>query len=519
MEFFLKYPGYCRGLAVPSPHLAHVPDNYFQEKFMTNLYSLTIAEAHEGLKTKKFSATELAKAVLDRIEKTDAKLGAFITVCPEVALAQAKTVDQMIASGVALKPLTGIPLAPKDIYLTKGIRTTCGSQILHNFVAPYNSTVIQKCLDQYAVIVGKVNLDEFAMGSSSETSRFKKTRNPWNLDYIPGGSSGGSAVAVSADQCIASLGTDTGGSIRQPASHCSIVGLKPTYGRVSRYGTIAFASSLDQMGPMTKDVRDTAIMMNVIAGQDSRDSTSINHPVPDYTKSLFQSIKGLRVGIPQEFFTDAIATDVSKTVRASIEQLKNLGAEIVEVSLPNTKYAVATYYIIAPAEASANLARYDGVRFGLREKAESLDDMYRKTKGHGFGAEVQRRILIGTYVLSSGYYDAYYIKAQKARTVIRNDYLKAFEKCDVIAGPVTPTTAFKIGEKFDDPLQMYLSDILTISLNLAGLPGMSVPCGFGDNGLPIGLQLIGKAFDEETLIRVSHAYEQATEWHKRRPAI
>lgn len=484
---------------------------------MMDLSTLTIHQAHELIKTKKASSTEITKAVIARIEKVESKIGAFITLCPEVALAQAKAVDDAIAKGSAVAPLMGVPLAPKDIYLTEGIKTTCGSHILHNFVPPYNSTVIQKCLDQQAVIVGKTNLDEFAMGSSTESSYFKKTKNPWRLDAIPGGSSGGSAAAVSADLCLASLGTDTGGSIRQPASHCSIVGIKPTYGRVSRYGTIAFASSLDQMGPMTKDVEDAAILLNVICGQDKKDSTSLNVSVPDFTKSLRQSVKGLRVGLPQEFFVEGMSAGVRKTIETAVQQLKDLGCEVRDVSLPNTKYAVATYYIIAPAEASANLARYDGVRFGLRETANSLNEMYQNTKGKGFGAEVKRRILIGTYVLSSGYYDAYYIKAQKARTVIRQDYLDAFKNVDVIVGPVTPTTAFKLGEKVDDPLQMYLSDILTIPANLAGLPAMSLPCGFGGDGLPIGLQVIGKPLDEATMIQVAHAYEQATAWHKRKP--
>lgn len=486
---------------------------------MTDLAQLTIHEAHEKLAKKQISSVELTQAVLKRIEKYDGKIGAFLTVCQDKALAQAKAADQIIASGTKIKPLTGIPLAPKDIYLTEGITTTCASKILENYIPPYNSTVIQKCLNDGAVIVGKVNLDEFAMGSSTENSAFKKTHNPWNLENIPGGSSGGSAAAVSADLCLASLGTDTGGSIRQPASHCSIVGFKPTYGRVSRYGTIAFASSLDQMGPMVKDIEDLALMMNVISGHDAHDSTSINMPVPDYTKSLRQSIKGLKIGVPKEFFSDAIAKDVNQTVRAAIKKLEDLGAQIVEIELPNTKYAVATYYIIAPAEASANLSRFDGVRYGLREKGDTLHDMYQNTKGRGFGPEVRRRIMIGTYVLSSGYYDAYYIKAQKARTVIREDYLNAFKKVDVIAGPVTPTTAFKIGAKSGDPLQMYLSDVLTISLNLAGLPGMSLPCGFGGDKMPIGLQLIGKAFDEETLIKVAHAYEQATDWHSQKPKL
>lgn len=485
----------------------------------SELTRLTIHEAHQKIKNKEVSVLELTQAVLERIEKYDGKIQAFITLCADEALQGAKNLDREIARGLHVKPLTGIPLAPKDIYLTEGIRTTCGSKILHNFIPPYSSAVIQKCLDQRALIVGKTNLDEFAMGSSSETSAFKKTRNPWNEKKIPGGSSGGSAAAVSADFCLASLGTDTGGSIRQPASHCSVVGLKPTYGRVSRYGTIAFASSLDQMGPLAKDVEDAAGLLNVIAGHDPKDSTSIDMPVPDYTRSLWQGIKGMKVGMPKEYFSSAISRDVSNAVQGACKKLAELGADVVEVSLPHTKYAVATYYVIAPAEASANLARYDGVRYGLRERGATLHEMYKNTKGAGFGAEVKRRILIGTFVLSSGYYDAYYLKAQKARTVIRNDFFKAFEAIDVIAGPVAPTTAFNLGEKVGDPLQMYLSDTLTIPLNLAGLPGMSVPCGFGTDGMPIGLHIIGRPFAEETLIKVAHAYEQATEWHLRKPEI
>ena len=486
---------------------------------MPHLYELTIHEAHQKIKNKEISARELTQSVLDRINSLDPQIQAFITVCPNQALARAKTVDENIAKGGKITPLTGIPLAPKDIYLTKNIKTTCGSHILYNYIPPYNSAVIEKCLAQGAIIVGKTNLDEFAMGSSTESSHFKPTKNPWSLDCIPGGSSGGSAAAVATDMCITSLGTDTGGSIRQPAALCSIVGLKPTYGRVSRYGTIAFASSLDQMGPMTKDVEDTAIMLNAIAGHDERDSTSIDCKVPDYTKALGKKIKGLKIGVPKEFFTDAIEKDVNQNVRAALTELEKLGAKIIEISLPNTKHAVATYYIIAPAEASANLARYDGVRFGLREKASSLKELYQNTKAKGFGNEVKRRILIGTFVLSSGYYDDYYLKAQKTRTIIRNDFLNAYKKVDVIAGPVSPTTAFKLGEKIDDPLQMYLSDILTLSTYLAGLPGMSIPCGFDNKNLPIGLQLIGKPFDEETLIKVAHAYEQNTDWHKIKPQI
>jgi len=477
-----------------------------------DLATLTLHKARLGLKAKQFSATELTKSVLSRIEKYDARLGSFITVCPEIAIQQAQAADAKLAKGEG-SALTGLPLAPKDIYLTQGIRTTCASKILENYVPEYNSTVIQKCLDAGAVIVGKTNLDEFAMGSSTENSALQQTRNPWDITRTPGGSSGGSAAAVAADLCLASLGTDTGGSIRQPASFCSIVGLKPTYGRVSRYGTIAFASSLDQMGPMTKDVTDCALLMNVIAGQDPNDSTSLPVPVPDYTKSLSQSIRGLKIGVPKEFFQDGVDDSVKSVVEKALQTLQELGAELVPIALPNTPHAVATYYIIAPAEASSNLARYDGVRYGLRKPASSLLELYKTTRGSGFGKEVKRRIMIGTYVLSAGYYDAYYIKAQKARTLIRDDYIKAFQKIDVIAGPVTPTTAFQIGAKTNDPLQMYLNDILTISTNLAGLPGLSVPCGFDPKNLPIGLQLIGKPFDEATLLKVAHAFEQATPWH------
>lgn len=486
---------------------------------MTTLAQLTIHELHNKLKKKEVSATEITQDVLKRISSYDEKIGSFITVTEDLALAQAKSVDEKISKGERLLPLTGIPLAPKDLYLVEGTLTTAGSHILKEFYAPYSSSVVERCFSQNAVIVGKTNMDEFAMGSSTETSYYKTCHNPWNLNHIPGGSSGGSAAAVSADLCIASLGTDTGGSIRQPASHCSVVGMKPTYGRVSRYGTIAFASSLDQMGPVTKDVEDCAILMNAIAGHDAKDSTSIQKEVPDYTRSLYQNIKGLKVGVPKEFFVEGLHIDVKRALEKALKNIEELGAEIVEVSLPHSKYAVATYYIIAPAEASANLARYDGVRFGLRESGETLIDLYKNTRGAGFGPEVKRRIMIGTFVLSAGYYDAYYLKAQQVRTLIRQDFEKVFENVDVIAGPVTPTTAFQIGEKTSDPLQMYLSDIFTIPANLAGLPAMSVPCGFDAQNMPIGLQLVGKIFDEETLIKVAHAYEQATDWHLKKPEI
>lgn len=486
---------------------------------MTDLATLTISQVNELVKNRKASAREVVDAVVARIEKHDGQIASYISVFPEIARQQALALDDKIARGEKIGVLAGAVLGPKDIYLTRGMPTTCASHILEGFNPPYNSAVIEKCLQHDVVLVGKTNLDEFAMGSSSESSYFKKTRNPWDVKRIPGGSSGGSAAAVAADLCTASLGTDTGGSIRQPAAHCGIVGIKPTYGRVSRYGTIAYASSLDQMGPMTKDVRDAALLMQVMAGVDNRDSTSIDTPVPDYVAALGRGVKGLKIGLPREYMVDGVTGEVKNAVTTALKKLEELGAVVVDVDLPHTEYAVATYYIIAPAEASANLSRYDGVRFGLREKGDSLDKMYENSRGKGFGREVKRRIMIGTYVLSSGYYDAYYLRAQKARTLIRNDFIKAFEKCDVIAGPVAPTTAFAIGEKTGDPMQMYLSDIFTIPLNLAGLPGMSVPCGFGAGNLPIGLQLIGKAFDEETLFATAYAFEQATPWHTVKPQL
>ncbi len=417
--------------------------------------------------------------------------------------------------------LHGIPMGMKDIFLTEGIRTTCASKILSNFIAPYNGTAYQRLIDQGIVLTGKLNMDEFAMGSSNETSHFGPCRNPWDLARVPGGSSGGSAAAVSAGISYATLGTDTGGSIRQPAALCGIVGLKPTYGRVSRFGVIAFASSLDQVGPMTKDVRDCAIMMNVIAGFDPKDSTSLNTAVPDYTQYLKQDVKGLKIGLPKQYFgKGGIQASTELAVKKAWDVLKSLGAELIEVDLPHSDYGIPTYYIIAPAEASSNLARYDGVRYGYRtENPKSLHELYEKTRSEGFGNEVKRRIMLGAYVLSAGYYDAYYLKAQKARTLIKQDFENAFNKVDVILSPTAPSTAFKLGEKTDDPLQMYLSDIFTINVNLAGLPGMSVPCGFDENNLPIGLQLIGKPLDEGTLLHVGYAYEQATKWHKMRPKL
>lgn len=486
---------------------------------MSNITELTIGEASRKLAKKEISSTELTQSYLDRIAKIDSKVCAYLTVCQESALSQAKEVDAKRSKGEKLSFLAGIPIAPKDIYLTRGIETTCASKILKGFIPPYDGTVIQKLKNENCVILGKVNLDEFAMGSSTEYSAYQVTHNPWDLKRVPGGSSGGSAAAVAADLCAASLGTDTGGSIRQPASLCGNVGLKPTYGRVSRYGVIAFASSLDQMGPITKDVTDCALLMNVMAGYDPKDSTAINLPVPDYTQFLNQSIKGLRVGIPEEFFVEGVNAEVKTAVENAIKELQKQGALVDKVSLPHTGYAIAAYYIIAPAEASSNLARYDGVRFGLRAGSSSLSELYEKSRTEGFGPEVKRRILLGTYVLSAGYYDAYYLKAQKTRTVIRKDYEKAFQKFDVLATPTSPTTAFGIGEKTNDPLQMYLADACTIPVNLAGLPAISLPCGFDSKGLPIGFQLIGKPFDEGCLIKVAHAFEQTNTFRKQKPKL
>jgi aspartyl-tRNA(Asn)/glutamyl-tRNA(Gln) amidotransferase subunit A len=436
-----------------------------------------------------------------------------------LALAQAAAADQAIARGAA-GPLTGVPIAVKDLICTAGVATTCGSRILEHFIPPYDATVIRRMADAGAVLVGKLNMDEFAMGSTCEHSAFQPTRNPWHLDLIPGGSSGGSAAAVSADMCLAALGSDTGGSIRQPAAHCGVVGLKPTYGRVSRYGLVAFASSLDQIGPLTKDVADSALVLGAIAGHDPADSTSVPRDVPDYTTFLESGIKGMRLGLPREYYgLDGLDGEVAAAVRAAVAKLEEMGATTVEVSLPHTDYAVAAYYIIAPAEASSNLARYDGVKYGMRNPGESLVEMYRRTRSAGFGAEVQRRILIGTYCLSAGYYDAYYRKASQVRTLIGRDFEEAFAHCDAIVAPVTPTAAFAIGEKVDDPLQMYLSDIFTLSANMAGIPGLSVPCGFTADGRPIGLQLLGRHFDEGTLLRLAYNFEQATDFHRRKPVL
>jgi aspartyl-tRNA(Asn)/glutamyl-tRNA(Gln) amidotransferase subunit A len=483
------------------------------------LLNKTIHEVAADLKAKKISSVELTKAAMDHLEEVEPKVQSFITITRDEALRHAAEADKRLASGKDVTSLTGVPIAIKDLLCTKGTRTTCASKMLENFVPPYNATVVERLNAAGAVSVGKTNMDEFAMGSSTESSYYKKTKNPWNLNCVPGGSSGGSAAAVAADQAFASLGSDTGGSIRQPAALCGIVGLKPTYGRVSRYGLIAFASSLDQVGPFGKDVEDCALMMGAIAGHDKMDSTSADVPVPDYVAEMKKSIKGLKVGIPKEFFPEGLNPEVADAVKKAIDELKKQGAEIHEVSLPASPYGLAAYYVLAPSEASSNLARYDGVRYGIRVPGENIVEMYSKTRAAGFGPEVKRRIMLGTYALSSGYYDAYYVKALKVRRLIKQDYDKAFEKVDVIATPTAPNPAFRFGEKTGDPLSMYLEDVFTVSINITGLPGLSVPCGLSKSGLPIGLQLIGKAFDEATLLRTAYAYEQATTWHKQKPSM
>ncbi len=485
---------------------------------MTRLNELTIFQARRLLEEKKVSSTELTAAILEQINTANDGINAYITVTADMAMSQAQQADEAIARG-DMGLLTGVPLAVKDLICTQGIPTTCGSKILKGFMPPYDATVIKKLRQAGAVILGKLNMDEFAMGSTNEHSAFGPTRNPWDLSRIPGGSSGGSAAAVASDMCLGALGSDTGGSIRQPAAHCGVVGLKPTYGRVSRFGLVAFASSLDQIGPLAKDVTDCALLLNAVAGYDPADSTSVSRPVPDYTQSLTTGLKGLTIGIPEEFrSTEGLDPDVLHAVTAAIEQMADLGAEIVPISLPHTAYAVATYYVIAPCEASSNLARYDGVKYGWREpEAKSLTDMYRHTRATGFGSEVQRRIIIGTYALSAGYYDAYYTKASQVRTLIIEDFKKAFEQCHIIASPVTPTPAWPIGELYDDPLTMYLSDIFTLSANLAGIPGLSVPCGFSKDNLPIGLQLMGPHFAEETLLKAAYNFEQSTDFHTKKP--
>ncbi|MEW6571375.1 MAG: Asp-tRNA(Asn)/Glu-tRNA(Gln) amidotransferase subunit GatA [Nitrospirota bacterium] len=484
------------------------------------LHSLSISELRNLLLRKEISVMDILSSVYGRIAGVEDKIRAFLTLTEEKAVEMARRAQKMCANPkpVSAAALCGIPLAIKDNMCTKGIRTTCGSKILYNFLPPYESTVTSRLVESGYVLVGKTNLDEFAMGSSTENSGFHITKNPWDLERIPGGSSGGSAAAVAVGECIAALGSDTGGSIRQPAALCGVVGLKPTYGRVSRYGLVAFASSLDQIGPITKNVRDSAILLNVISGHDLFDSTSAPIEVPDFTGSLGREIKGMKIGVPREYFIEGMDKEVEEAVRNSLKKLEGLGAIPVEVTLPHTGYAVATYYIIATSEASSNLARYDGVKYGLRVEGKDLLEMYVNTRSRGFGAEVKRRIMLGTYALSAGYYEAYYRKGQQVRTLIKNDFDRAFREVDLIVTPTSPTAAFRIGEK-TDPLQMYLSDIFTISVNLAGLPAISIPCGFTSKHLPIGLQLIGKHFDEESILKVAHAYEQETEWHKRRPPL
>ena len=483
-----------------------------------NLPQSTIHELHEQLKNHKTTSRELTRSVLQRIEAVESRIHAFATVTAEAALAQAEAADRWLQSGRPVHPLTGIPIALKDNLCTKGVRTTCASRILENFVPPYDATVVGRLKEAGAVFIGKTNMDEFAMGSSTENSALGLTVNPWDLDRIPGGSSGGSAAAVAADACIAALGSDTGGSIRQPAAMCGVVGLKPTYGRVSRYGLVAFASSLDQIGPLTKDVTDCALLMSAIGGHDPLDSTSADIPMGDYARALNRDLSGLRVGIPKEYFIDGMDPEVLHAVQEAVRTMENLGAKTREVLLPHTGYATATYYILATAEASSNLARYDGVKYGSRFKpTRDLLDMYMKTRQSGFGPEVKRRIMLGTYALSSGYYDAYYRKAQCVRTLIKSDFDEAFKQVDVIVTPTAPSAAFKIGEKTQDPLQMYLSDIFTISVNIAGIPAVSLPCGFTKTGLPIGLQIMGRPFGETTILNAAYAYEQATDWHKRKP--
>ncbi|ALP54373.1 glutamyl-tRNA amidotransferase [Candidatus Tenderia electrophaga] len=480
------------------------------------MHTKTIAQLSAGLKAGAFSSEELTRAYLDRIEQLDAQVNGYITVTRDAAMAAARAADADIKAGGAA-PLTGIPIAQKDIFCTEGVKTSCASKMLDNFISPYDATVIERFKQAGAVMLGKTNMDEFAMGSSNETSFYGVVKNPWDLDAVPGGSSGGSAAVVAARLAPAATGTDTGGSIRQPAALCGITGLKPTYGRVSRYGMIAFASSLDQAGPMARSAEDCALMMNVMAGFDARDSTSADQPVPDYTADLNQSLNGLKIGLPKEYFAAGLDNNVAAAVQAAIEDYTKLGAEVVDISLPNTGLSVPAYYVVAPAECSSNLSRFDGVRFGHRcDAPNDLMDLYKRSRGEGFGPEVKRRIMIGTYALSAGYYDAYYLKAQKVRQLISQDFKQAFTKVDVIMGPTSPTVAFNLGERTDDPVTMYLSDAYTIATNLAGLPGISVPCGFVGKR-PVGLQIIGNYFDEARLLNVAHQYQQVSDWHNRAP--
>ena len=484
------------------------------------LYELTVHEMSDLLRDKKASAVEITKSFLDRIEKIDSKVGSDLSVLGEDAVKKAAKAQEQIDKGETKSRLTGIPVALKDNICTEGIKTTCASKMLNNFIPPYDATVSKKLLADNAVIIGKLNMDEFAMGGSTENSHFKPTRNPWDLDRVPGGSSGGSAAAVAADLTGFALGSDTGGSIRQPASFCGVVGMKPTYGAVSRFGLVAFASSLDQIGPLTKDVTDCAIALNCITGYDPMDSTSAKVEYPDYTKALVNNVKGMKIGIPKEYMGEGLNAEVKKAVFDAVEVLKKLGAQCEEFSLPLTEYAIPAYYLISSAEASSNLARYDGVKYGYRaQKYTDLLDLYKQSRSEGFGTEVKRRIMLGTYALSSGYYDAYYKKALQVRTLIKNGFDEAFGKYDVILGPTAPTTAYKLGEKANNPLEMYLGDIYTVSVNIAGLPGLVIPCGFDSNGLPIGLQLIGKAFDESTLLKVGFTFEQNTDYNNKKARI
>ncbi|MBR9882834.1 MAG: Asp-tRNA(Asn)/Glu-tRNA(Gln) amidotransferase subunit GatA [Oceanospirillales bacterium] len=481
------------------------------------MFDKTLAELAEGLRKGEFSSVELTQAYLERIKNEDNRYNSFITVTEEQALEQARAADAAIAAGTA-GAFTGLPIAHKDLFCTQGVRTSCGSKMLDNFASPYDATVVAKFKQAGAVMLGKTNMDEFAMGSSNESSFYGAARNPWNTDCVPGGSSGGSGAAVAARLTPAATGSDTGGSIRQPAALCGITGLKPTYGRVSRYGMIAYASSLDQGGPMAHTAEDCAIMLNVMAGFDPMDSTCLNREVPDYTATLNESLAGLKIGLPKEYFSEALDPQIAERVKAAVAEFEKLGATVKEVSLPRTELSIPAYYIIAPAEASSNLSRFDGVRYGYRcENPQDLEDMYKRTRGEGFGAEVKRRIMVGTYALCAGYYDAYYNKAQQIRRLIQQDFIRVLEEVDVIMGPTTPHPAFRIGEKNNDPVSMYMEDIFTLSLNLAGLPGMSVPCG-QVNGLPVGLQIIGNYFAEAKLLNVAHQFQQTTDWHKQAPA-
>ena len=480
------------------------------------MHEKTIAELALGLKRKEFSSVELTQAFLARIKRFDSALNCFVTVTEAEALAFARIADERLAQGEA-GPLTGVPIAQKDIFCTEGIRTSCGSRMLENFIAPYDATVVERFKAAGTVLLGKLNMDEFAMGSSNETSYYGPVKNPWDASTVPGGSSGGSAAAVAARLAPGATGTDTGGSIRQPASFCGITGLKPTYGRVSRWGMIAFASSLDQGGPMARTAEDCALLLQAMAGFDPRDSTSLDRPVPDYSARLNDSLKGLRIGLPREFFDEGLDTEIARLIHDAVAEYEKLGATVKDVSLPHMHLSAPAYYVVAPAECSSNLARYDGVRFGYRCKdPKDLSDLYTRSRGEGFGAEVQRRILIGTYALSAGYYDAYYLKAQKIRRLISDDFKRAFEEVDVLMGPTSPSVAFRFGEKSADPIAMYLSDIYTIAVNLAGLPGLSIPVGFSRN-LPVGMQIIGNYFSEERLLNVAHRYQQVSDWHSRIP--